>query len=208
MDPAIEADFFTPGIRDLPLHYLQDWFFAAWTEWPVPKPIWAYLLPRVLEVLASGQDPANVGLEVSLNRFPTGDPTQWSAGEWSVLDRFQRTWLARVFETSENPVDDALCMFGIAGWDLDTLFAQVLDHSDAALVQRFWKDWCRGRPSIWLTAFWEGGGNERAFAFYTSDALYQRISAFALDPRTCPDLAEKAMRVAQVIEDARAWDAG
>lgn len=41
MEPEIEADFFTPDIRELPLHYVQDWFFAAYDPPSVSKAIWA-----------------------------------------------------------------------------------------------------------------------------------------------------------------------
>ena len=30
MDPDIEADFFNPPVRELPLSYVRDWYFAAY----------------------------------------------------------------------------------------------------------------------------------------------------------------------------------
>lgn len=199
MEPEIEADFFAPPIDEMPLHYLSDWYFAACNP-PLAQNIWRYLLPRVLEVLASGEELASVGLEVSLNRFATGDASLWRAEEWSVLDEFQRVYLRRALNTRGDYLDDVLCMFGIAGWPLQDLFDQLLDMPTDRLIERLWHDWCQGHASIWLTAFWEGGGNEAAYAFYTSPALYQRISTLALDPGTEAVLAEKALAVAALIE--------
>ncbi|WP_141117937.1 hypothetical protein [Leisingera sp. JC1] len=207
MDPAIEADFFGPEIADLPLHYLRDWFFAA-LEGPLDQAIWRYLLPRVLEALAGNKELAYVGLEVSLNRFPTGDAARWREQEWQVLSTFQRMFLQRAVREGGDSLDDVLCMFGLAGWPLEDLFAQVLEMPADLLAAKLWRDWCIGRPSIWITAFWDNGGNSDAFAFYTSPELYQRISDLALDEQTPPELAEKALAVAGVIEQAVAWDAG
>ncbi len=205
MYPEIEADFFNPPIRELPLHYLQDWYFAAYDPGGVSKRVWGYLLPRVLEVLAVEEDVATVGLEVSLNRFQTGQRDNWNAAEWDVLDRFQRAYLARDLTQTRDYLDDVLCMFALAGWPLDSLIAQVSAYADDALANRFWNDWCRGRPSIWVTAFWEDGQNSDAFAFYTSRALYDRMEALALAPDTPPELAEKAFAVASVIQANADW---
>jgi hypothetical protein len=200
MDPEIEADFFNPPVRDLPLRYVQDWFFAACDPSSLPRSVWGYLLPRVLEILAAGEDVAAVGLEVSLSRFPTGRQEVWSAREWSVLDRFQRLYLKRYAEYSTEYLDDALCMFGNAGWPLSSLFEQVLGWSDQLIAERLWFDWCQYPPGqIWITAFWEGGGNERAYEFYTSQVLYDRMAALGLAEDAPPEIADKALAVADVV---------
>ncbi len=214
MEPEIEADFFTPDIRELPLHYVQDWFFAAYDPPGVSKAIWGYLLPRVLEVLAADEEAASVGKEVVLKRFPTGVADHWSAAEWDVLDRFQRAYLARELqrgrgERVQGYLDDTLCMFGIAGWPLDDLLAQVAAAPNEVLARRFWQDWCAhcvpGRESIWIDAFWEGGGNSQVFAFYTSRALCDRIEALALADGTPEDLVRQASAVADVIRANADW---
>ena len=202
MEPEIEADFYRPEIADMPFHYVRDWFFAACNP-GLSKRIWGYLLPRVLEVMACDLDPASVGLEVSLYRFPTGDRQQWSDAEWDVLDRFQRLFLIQSITSEHNYLDDVLCLFGIAGWPLEDLFAQVIALPDKELVERLWSDWCIGRPSVWITAFWEGGGNTAAYEFYTSSAMRDRMERIALDETTDPNLAEKAMDVASVIYAAQ-----
>jgi hypothetical protein len=203
MDAAIEADFFNPPIRQLPLSYVRDWYFAAYLPPGIAKETWGYLLPRILEILAAGQDLSH-SIEVSLNRFQTGNPELWSAREWNVIDRFQRAFLKNKIQPSDEYLDDFVCMFGLAGWDVDGLMRQVSSASDEDLARRFWNDWCRnvvpGREDIWITAFWEGEGRSTAYNFYTSQDLHDRMQALALDRTTEPELAEKAFAVASVIE--------
>ncbi|MFA3918002.1 hypothetical protein [Ruegeria hyattellae] len=204
MEAEIEADFFGPPIEELPLHYVQDWYFAAYDPQGIAKATWGYLLPRILEILAVDEEVAAVGLEVSLNRFETGNPENWSPDEWQVLDRFQRAFLRREIERDTEYLDDTLCMFALAGWPLGDLLDQIAATPDATLVRRLWSDWCKGcRPgneSIWITAFWEHPGNITVYEFYTSTALYSRIEKLALAQDTAPELAEKAIAVASVIE--------
>lgn len=198
MDPQIERDFLKPDISEMPLHYVRDWFSAA-SDPGLSKRIWGYLLPRILELLAGDQDPASVGLEVTLSRFPTGDQLQWSAPEWDVLDRFQRLFLVQSMKNRRDYLDDVLCMFGNAGWPLGDLFAQVAAMPDEVIADRLWSDWCTGRPDVWITTFWEGGRNTVAFDFYTSSTMRERMERVALAEATDPELAEKAMAVASVI---------
>jgi hypothetical protein len=204
MYPDIEADFFNPPIRELPLEYVRDWYFAAYQPPGVAKETWSYLLPRILEILATGEQVSSIGFEVSLSRFQTGDRANWSTRQWTVLDRFQRAFLDREIRRMNECLDDFVCMFALAGWPLDDLLAQIEAASDEELALRFWNDWVRdhapGREGIWITAFWESSGNSEVYDFYTSQALHDRMTAVALDDATDPELAAKAFAVASVIE--------
>ena len=204
MDPAIEADFLRPPIAALPLGYLRDWYQAAYDPAGIDQAIWTYLLPRVLEVLASGEDASPIGLEVSLNRFATGDASNWSQQQWSVLDRFQRRFLERALRSaSPNPLDDVLCMFRLGGWPLDDLLRQLAEVRDEPLIERLWRDWCEvapGHAAISITPFWEAPDRGALFGFYTSPELHDRMVTVALADDVDPVLAEKAAAVASVIE--------
>ncbi|WP_281994468.1 hypothetical protein [Ruegeria faecimaris] len=208
MEPDIEADFFHPPIQELPLHYLQDWYFAASDPGGIAKNTWAYLLPRVLEVLACGEEVSSVGIEVSLSRYPTGQARNWSSEEWRVLDDFQKRFLLKAIEGgSEECLDDTLCMFRLGGWPMDGLLAQVAAAKTATLAERFWQDWCYGyAPSVWITAFWESPDGTAAFDFYTSEVMYRRMQQLAFDDGTPPELSEKALMVAEVIEANATWN--
>jgi len=203
MDSKIEADFFKPKIQDLPLAYVQDWYHGAYTPNEMPKETWAYLLPRILEILAADEDPSTNAREVVLYRFETGNRGNWSAKEWSVLDRFQKAYLAREISRCDDYLDDAVCMFGMAGWPVQSLFKQVADAPDEVLARRLWHDWCNclpGRESVWISTFWESPGNSAAFEFYTSREMRGRMETLALSEGVTPELAAKASAVVDVIE--------
>jgi hypothetical protein len=204
MYPHIEADFFNPPIRELPLEYVRDWYFAAYNPPEIAKETWSYLLPRILEILAAGETVSSFGFEVSLDRFQTGKRENWSSRQWSVLDRFQRAFLDREIRRPNEYLDDFVCMFGLAGWPLDDLLTQIEAASDEELALRFWNDWVRdrapGREDIWITSFWEGSDNSTVFDFYTSKKVHARMTALALNDLAEPEFASKALAVASVIE--------
>lgn len=203
MDPQIAADFFKPSIADLPLNYIRDWYNAAYDPNGIAKETWTYLLPRIFEILASGEEVSPIGVEISLNRFETGNPANWASREWDVIDRFQRAYLSHKIGDSRGFIDDEICMFRLAGWPLDGILSQVSTAPDATLATRLWHDWCDGRlpggGNVWISCFWEDSEGTQAFDFYTSRAMYDRMEALALSDDTAPDLAAKASAVADVI---------
>lgn len=208
MDAKIEADFFNPKIAELPLNYVQDWYQGAYTRDEMPKATWAYLLPRILEILAADEDPSPIGREVSLNRFETGNPKNWSTSEWKILDRFQKAFLQREIARRTDFLDDTVCMFGIAGWSIRSLLEQITATPDEQLARRLWRDWCNcvpGRESVWISAFWESPDNSTVFDFYTSREIHTRIEAVALSDRSTSELAVKASAVVNVIEANANW---
>ena len=205
MNPKIEADFFNPPIRALPLNYVQDWYSAAYEQHGTPKETWAYLIPRILEFMAAEEDICVSAFEVSLNRFENGNPKNWSADEWRVLDSFQRKYLQRAAETGPELLDDVICLFELGGWPLTDLLDQVSAMSDAVLAQCFWRDWCSGcapgREGVRTSTFWTRYVDSvAAHNFYTSQDMYDRMKALALADDTDPELAEKALVVAGIIE--------
>lgn len=201
--PEIEADFFRPIIEEMPLHYLQEWYHAAYTTGGVTKATWAYLLPRILEALAVDEEVCVVGAEITLQRFQSGNREHWNDEEWAVLDRFQRAYLEREAGRETEYLDDTICMFVLGGWPMEALVEQVMALPDDVLASRFWHDWCRGRPGIWLTAFWED--EAKILEFYTSPELYARMEALACSPETEKVLAEKALDVASLIVEHADW---
>lgn len=198
MYAEVEADFLRPEIRALPLLYVQDWYCAA-ADQPVNRAIWRYLLPRILEILVAGEDPASVGIEVVFSRYPTGIPGEWTPAQWAVLDAFQSAFLPI---PRDDALDDVLCMFANGGWPLDSLQEQVFAFPDTLLIKRLWRDWQgHSQLNIWQTAFWNGPSS--MWSFYISDRLYERVSGIALAHETDPILASKAMDLATAIELAR-----
>lgn len=197
IDDKTRNEFFSFSQQQLPLEHLNSWFDAA-AEIPMPKAAWRFVLPRIMEVLASNEDPSRIGIEVSLNRFETGNPDNWTKEEWDVLDKFQRLLLANIDLRNEDCLDDVICMFACAGWSSDDLFSQVLELPTDRLVNKLWSDWCEHHyPSIWVTTFWKN--ESEAWSFYGSEALLEKVTNFALEQSTMPKVALKAMAVADTI---------
>ncbi|MFS8047824.1 hypothetical protein [Rhizobium sp. BR 314] len=144
-----------------------------------------------------------------MNRFATGNRENWSMEEWSVLDRFQHLYLSWKIDLHKEFLDDVVCMFRLAGWDLRDLFDQIVALPDAKLAQCLWIDWCSwpapGHEGIRLTVFWEHPDNAIAFQFYTSRNLHEKMEALALADDTDTDLAAKASAVASIIESNAPW---
>ena len=203
MDRKIEKDFFNPPIRGLPLSYLRDWYNGAWDPGEMPRETWSYLLPRILECLATGEEVARIGLEVTLDRYKTGQAGEWSAKQWSVLDRFQRQFLRRNADEDGDALDTVLCMFALGGWPVDALIDQVSAYPDAVLAGKLCADWAgSGLPYIRVTPFWKDSAE--ILDFYTSASLRDRMEALALDDATDPRLASKASAVVDIIETSSA----
>lgn len=207
MDAAIAADFFKPDIRDLPLEYLSDWYGSAYSPDGVGRHIWTYLLPRVLEVLAAGENPSNTGIELVFDRYDTGKPDQWSGPQWEILDRFQRVFVVARLPVREDwpgsVLDDTLCMFRRGGWPLHGLMEQLENLPTSLLATRLWCDWCSHRAdggTINMSPFWHNPERDTVYGFYTSEGLRSRLESLALADETPFELANMASRVVEVIE--------
>lgn len=216
MDAAVRRDLLTLPSAQLPYRHVRDWYFAEVDPTGVPRSTWTYLLPRVLEILAAGQPVSEISLEISLSRFATGNPDNWSAAQWAVLDRFQRLYLQRAMDRGEasaiyrsgDRLDAVLCMFRLGDWPLDCLLEQLAAMPDALLADRLWRDWCEGSPpgceAVEITTFWPDEDREAIRAWYTSPALRARMEALAMADDTPAELAEQALAVAEVIAANRA----
>lgn len=207
MPSRIAEDFFNHEARDLPLHYVHEWYSAAAATEGVSKHLWTYMLPRILELLVSNQEPSVLGIEVALQRFPVGQANQWSDDQWRVLDKFQRLYLERTIssdlDTQGAYLDDVMCMFRRGGWNLDDLCSQLMAIPTEQLTNRLWRDWCEGfgeYGKIWITAFWEPEDAKRVQEFYTSDLLLERIFDLFQNEDTSTETALRAANIIDVIE--------
>lgn len=195
----IQRDFFNHGQRGQPFEYLTEWFSAAVAP-EISKGLWSWLLPRVLEALAADEPPATVGVEVSLSRFPTGDKSRWSPEEWEVLDDFRRLYIEHVHVDSGDFLDDILCMFALAGWSVDELFAQVYEWPTERLVEHLHGNWNprAGHMSIWTTTFWPDVSE--SLSRWSDPALGQRFMKWSHEPERSESEALKARALAEAID--------
>lgn len=181
MEPEIEADFLKRTARDLPAHYVRDWYEGAYDA-SIQHDHVAWFLPRVMEMLAAGDEVTQIGNEVAFARLPlTGFPDRWPEGEVRAVRDFAQAYFNALIHSdlprTAHDIDTALCMFGKARLDLAP-FLTLLDRlPDAKLVENLKRLWVwNGKGRVWFTAFWDREP-ERAVAWnwYTSEALRDRM---------------------------------
>lgn len=206
MDPKIEADFLRRPARDLSLDYVRDWYFAAFTD-DISHNHVAWFLPRVMELLADGEDVAIVGNETAFSRLPlTGFPDRWPERQVAAINRFALAFLEMKLATDPPmgwaDLDCLLCMFGEGLIDIGPLLRRLEALSDddlAALLHRTWFHSQIG--SIPFDAFWSREpAKSMAWNWYTSAALLARMERAAMAGN------EKALDVHSVIVISRAND--
>ncbi|MEO1471898.1 MAG: hypothetical protein AAFV86_22905, partial [Pseudomonadota bacterium] len=198
-DRRLMRELLTLDRRAIGAEHFRDWYDGAY-EAPLPRTLWGYFLPRLLDLTSQGVEISTVAFELTLSRYPTGAREAWSEPEWIVLDAWQRAFLADVPMQDQLSLDDVLCMFDTGGWPLQALATQVLAWPVEALIDSLWSDWCRcfTAPTILVTPFW--GDEEAAMDFYTSDGLSARIESFALVGTGSEERVRKAWDLVATLE--------
>jgi hypothetical protein len=181
MDYDIERDFLKKRARDLPTHYVNDWYNGAYDS-SIAHDHVAWFLPRVMEMLAAGIAVATVGEEVALSRLPlAGFPDEWTLAEIACVTQFASDYFA-AFLGGEIPqdyldIDSALCMFAKGGLPTGPLLAQLDALPDTRLIDLLHQEWVFDtRSFISHTPFWDKGpAYDEVYAWFRSDALKNRL---------------------------------
>jgi hypothetical protein len=204
MWPEIEADFLKMDARDLPANYVRDWYFAAFADGINHDHI-AWFLPRVMEMLAAGEEVASVGNDIAFQRLPrTGFPGAWDRSEVLAVQRFANAFFAALL-SGEVPdtapeIDRWLCTFGIGGVDVRPLLALLDDLTDDRLIEVLHREWIHPYAHfVGVSAFWEDSlVRKEVWDWFTSRALLERMEEAAMAGN------EKALDIYGVIAEARA----
>lgn len=186
MNPQIEADFLKRKARELPADFVRDWYFAAYTD-QISHAHVAWFLPRVMEMLADGQNVASVGDQVAFSRLPlTGFPDRWPERQVEAVNRFALAYLEMKL-AAEPPLklddlDSLLCMFGEGDIDIEPLLRRLEALPDDALADLLHRNWFVGhRGQIGFDAFWSREPAKSAvWGWYTSTALLARMERAAM----------------------------
>ena len=201
LDPQIEADFLNHSARDLPAAYVRDWYFAAYSP-DLRFAQMGWLLPRVMQMLAEGEEVTNLGLEVVLARLPlAGFPDAWPRDAVQAVRDFAHAYLVTACaEEGTEPLDEVLCMIGESGLPIGDFLAdldRLADDTLADMLHRSWVvDWGGKIP---LSPFWSTDTSRAAvWGWYTSPELYKRMM------RAAENGNAQASAVAGAI--ARVWD--
>lgn len=208
MDPKTEKNFLNVPIREMPSDYLNDWFHGAVGPGEfVEKGLWGYLLPRILQMLVNGEDPATIGIQLSLNRFPTGSRDEWTDQQWAVLKRFHKLFLDRQKTVpTPDPLDDIICMFDDANFQGQASIAVLEAWETEELTLKLWHEWCQNNGyEVFFSSSWRNNSRQEIKNWYHSKKLFNRIFAFGSDTITPKELQQKAREVAGVIQGSRDW---
>lgn len=159
MSADAEANFLLCAARDLPDRYVREWYNGAYDSSLTHDHV-AWFLPRVMEMLAAGQDIALAGLEVVFSRLPfAGFPAQWSKEEVEAVNRFALAFFeAKLYENAPagmSDIDSWLCMVGQGGIDIMPLLGLMDTFSDSDLADLLYRNWFYdGRGALPSNAFW------------------------------------------------------
>ncbi|MSU88120.1 hypothetical protein GE300_00645 [Rhodobacteraceae bacterium 2CG4] len=204
MDPAIEADFLNHAARDLPLAYIEDWYFAAHAA-DLGRAHMAWLLPRILDLLAFAPGFGRQGLEVTLNRLPpAGFPDHWPAADVALVADCCLAIFSRRLRAPGACLDEWLCCFGEGGLDIAPFLAHLDALPDARLAALLARDWPPDPDAaIPFSAFWaRQPAKDRVWEWYTSRRLRDRLAGVAL---AGGPLADAALAMAAMIETHADW---
>ncbi|MCP5086097.1 MAG: hypothetical protein GY952_04755 [Rhodobacteraceae bacterium] len=206
MEKWIEDDFLNYAPRELPLNYIKDWYFGAVAGGDgivVHKEIAQYVIPKVLELLAKGKEPASVGDEVVLQRLDAGNKDRWSDSQNAVLQSYKTAYLNSLRDKDVGSmIDDVLCTFANAGFEASEMTTELMKWSDVELVSKLWLDWISwGKPNIWRTAFWDENTSnaKHVTQWYHSPELQQKAERVTLAENVTPEEKTKAQAVLWLI---------
>jgi len=191
MDPKLEAEMLRMPLRQITAHHFYEYNCAAkGPEQPVDEV--KYLLPRMMELLASGVD-IHHSMELAIQRLGSSDAAQYSAQEREAIDAFALCYFSEIL--GRHPWlgneaclgDDAftvLLMFHYGGialapllelWLRDNCLAATLHYADAS-----------------YSDFWMRGEFKKAFAKDQLDYC-ETIKEWLLNPENCRQFANRIM---------------
>lgn len=201
--PTTERAMLASTSRDLTRAQIWEWYNAALHHvGHVSKPVWCFLLPRILEILAANDDAHNgLGPAGTFTRFPMADRQHWNAAEWDLLDRYRWALLDLSMTPGALSCDSVLGYiegFVAGGYELGPMVAWLAAQPPAALVDRLYGD-LRLDPQCYDRY----GVAEQTRAALSRDAVLDPLLAFALsvpDPQT----AQRAQEICDLLLTYRA----
>lgn len=153
--------------------WIRGWFQAAIAsglEFERGHPV-RWILPRVLDLLAAGEDVDWFDCALALDRLRyAGFPDDWEKVEVGLISVFCRARVDAADWTWGGPhLDDYLCMIARAPVDLDPVLAALNACATADLVLALHPD--RHGPQILETTFWEDDAREALSLTVARDAV-------------------------------------
>jgi hypothetical protein len=175
-----------------------------------------YMLPRILDLFADGEDPHAAGLECCLGCLErTGYPDYWRPEERRVIEAFLLALIDQTLTeesyTEEASLDGVLCMAANANADLAPILAYLDQADETALARAVAFDFDLigglGEDGNLVNAFWESAGSGNRAAMI---AWYRRADLAALLERAffAESDPEWQRKLSAAVDVMRSWVPG
>lgn len=214
MAPEVERRILGRAPRDIPLAEIREWTDAAFSYTGL-APALRWLLPRILELVAQGEDVWMGGNAVALRRLAVvGYPDGWSAEETAFLERVAVEIIGSVALAQGHGGDplhrielqEALCMIALGGIDVAPALARLDALPDDDLARALATHWTWPNYGIYVDAFWEdGAAKKRVFEWLTDDAMLDRMLRHGTGAEGDEASRAQALCVAEAILKWREW---
>ncbi|MDG4649326.1 hypothetical protein P6F26_12800 [Roseibacterium sp. SDUM158017] len=164
------------------------------------RAVFRFLLPRVLEAVASGAVSHDGAIPRALALFAPGRAAGCSPAERALLTRFAGLLLDRAMQDPDWPenVLETLHLLASGGWPLQPLLRHALSDPDLpAALARIW-----GRPGRRDTLFpgnWQAGAAAALCEAFVTSMMVERMMNYAMADDTPPDEVDAAMRTADLL---------
>ncbi|UXH77995.1 hypothetical protein [Roseateles amylovorans] len=200
MDPALELQMRTLPLRALTREHFYEYNSAAKSEVQPAAEI-QYLLPRLLELIAQGEE-VHHSIELFFDRVGRCSEGTFDASQRAVLDRFALEHFANHLNAGrerllEDPLS-ILLMFDIGGLDIRPLLAFWLDSGDLQSTVQYVDEryWHVSEDGYVTNAFAEG----RTW-------FQQKVRAWMMDPTNQRVFCDKLLRpeFLELIDQQPAW---
>lgn len=177
------------------------WSWSESVEQALDLQVWTWLLPRFLEVIASGETCNQYRPELSLARWPTGQPAQWSDKQWAVLERFKGLLLERAMQRRFGPsMFEELRLMIYGGWSAHDIAMQAAEHPRVfgALIYAWGHGWTVKDPfeGPWPDGVWD----VLREVFITQD-IADGLLRIGLENKVNAERSRAALDAAEVVLD-------
>jgi hypothetical protein len=164
------------------------------------RAVFRFLLPRILEMVASGATPQGGTLVRAFALFLPFGADGWSERDWAFLERFSGLLVDRAVNDPAWPLDlvATLQLLAAGGWPLRPLLRQALSDPDLpAALARLWGR--SGRGDTLFSGTWPVGAAKMLCEAFITPLMAERMMNYAMADGTSGEETDRAMRTADLI---------
>jgi len=185
MSPEDERAIRATPVREVPLRLVQEWLYAAYAP-DIGRPHLVWIFPRIMELLAQGQDVSWIGNQVAFARCEQGGSMRdWPKARRDVFGEFAAAYVDARLDWPGPGLDEMFCILGASGMDPAPIIARLDAVPLPRLARAMLADWNGVFPDLGSDAFWKKGPFLDAVRDWFCDGrLGDRLMQYGMD---CPD---------------------